>query len=160
MQEHLPGELRELPVAHRTLLAKPGEGPVDHAHQRHRQRLAQFGLSLQQIRAQFIEHEGEFADHLALAGRDDFVLFRTQAVEVVEQHEVRGLCRLVNPQKAVQEFPKLRFRPQPQPAHLPDDLHQPLGVVVKNLEEDRFLAGEVVVQPRLGGAAAFSQLRD
>jgi hypothetical protein len=143
-------------VRQRAVVAQPGEGPVDHAEEQHRQRLVQGGGA--QFRAQRGDGVGIGRDDAALPRLHLFERFGLQELDILGQHAM-GMARAgVGVHEAADERAQARLRIQLQRGH---GLHlgfQPRHMAARDLHQQPMLVAHVVVQRGLGNAAGGGDL--
>ena len=155
-EEQVGDDRRHVGMAELAARLQPGEHPVHHAEQQHRQRLVE--LVRAQLRPGRGDRVGEGGDDLALAVEDAAAVGRRQEAHVFGQDAVLGLRAGIDREEGRDQAADPGLGLVRLGADLLDQRLEPGDVGGGDLEQQLLLVAEVVIERGLGDAAGLGHL--
>ena len=155
-EEQVRDDRREIGMAQRALGLQPGEHPVHHPEQQHRQRLLQACGS--ELGADRDDRLGERGDDAPLAAQDALLLGGREETDILGQDAVLGLRSRVGAEKGIDQAPQPLLGRRRRGVDLGDEREQAGDVGFGDLDEKLVLVANVVVERGLGDAARLGDL--
>jgi hypothetical protein len=135
---------------------QPGEHPVHHAEEQHRERLLQARRG--EFGADRDDRLGERGDDAALAAEDALLFGRGEEADVLGQDAMLSLRAGVGGEKGLDESAQALLGRRQRRIDLGDQRQQARDVRLGDLGEQLVLVANVVVERRLGDAARLGDL--
>ena len=155
-EEEIGDDRRHLCVAQRAARLQPGEHPVHHAEQQHRQRLVERAGA--QLGASRGDGVGEGGDDLALAVEDAAAVGGGQEAHVLGQHAVLGLGAGIDVEEGGDQAAHARLGRMRLGGDLLDERLEAGDVRRGDLEQQLLLVADIVIERGLGDAAGLGDL--